>query len=400
MDVVCVSELSCDNPWLPVAQAHIMRQFALGGDRVLFVNPPLRWLADYRQLRRDRSARIKATTLWRQAPRQSQHNFREYTPPPLVPLNRVRQRLVYRAILRLNQAIYRAAVRAAMARIGMTRPLLWIALDPLLGQALINAIAEQLVVYHVTDNLSGFGVYNPELELIEQEVARSAQLVVCTSEQLRERMLVHNPRSFCVPNAVNIEHFKQALGDLPEPADLSHVPHPRAMYVGNLEDRVDLDLLRNVSEQLTHVAIVLIGPVEPRVREEIRRWGRPNMYVLGPRPHAVIPAYLRAADVALIPHRVNDLTRYMYPLKLHEYLATGTPVVSTDLPPLQPFRSVVTVADGPRQFIDGVRFALSHEDSDLRARRIAVAESNDWHSRARALADLVHGAQHQAVLTR
>jgi glycosyltransferase involved in cell wall biosynthesis len=212
-------------------------------------------------------------------------------------------------------------------------------------------------------------------------------------------MLAHNPRSVCVPNAVNIAHFKQALGDMPEPEDLSRVPHPRAMYVGNLEDRLDLDLLRSVSEQLPHVAIVLVGPAESRVREEITRWGRSNVYLLGPRPHAVIPAYLRAADVALIPHHVNDLTRYMYPLKLHEYLATGKPVVSTNLPPLQPFRSVVTLADGPGQFVEGIRVALSEEDSELRAQRIAVAESNDWSNRAQTLAGLVHDTQRQAVPT-
>ena len=61
----------------------------------------------------------------------------------------------------------------------------------------------------------------------------------------------------------------------------------------------------------------------------------PNIHLLGPRPYAELPAYLRGADVGLIPALINDYTRAMFPMKFFEYLAAGLPVVATPLPALE-----------------------------------------------------------------
>ena len=52
-----------------------------------------------------------------------------------------------------------------------------------------------------------------------------------------------------------------------------------------------------------------------------------------------MPRYVKAFDVGLVPYRLSDYTANVYPTKLNEYLAMGTPVVATDLagdPALQP----------------------------------------------------------------
>ena len=41
---------------------------------------------------------------------------------------------------------------------------------------------------------------------------------------------------------------------------------------------------------------------------------------------------IHAADVCVVPHRLNRLTMAMSPLKLYEYLAGGRPVAASDLP--------------------------------------------------------------------
>ena len=44
---------------------------------------------------------------------------------------------------------------------------------------------------------------------------------------------------------------------------------------------------------------------------------------------------MAAADVGLVPHLETPMTVTMSPLKLYEYLAAGTPVVASDLPPMR-----------------------------------------------------------------
>ena len=72
----------------------------------------------------------------------------------------------------------------------------------------------------------------------------------------------------------------------------------------------------------------------------------PNVYFLGSKPTSDLSRYPQHFDVCLMPYRVNDYTKYIYPLKLHEYLATGRPVVSVPLPALRGYEHLVEIASG------------------------------------------------------
>ena len=55
---------------------------------------------------------------------------------------------------------------------------------------------------------------------------------------------------------------------------------------------------------------------------------------------------------------LNDATRSIYPLKLHEYMATGKPVVATAIPAVDGFRNLMYVAANENQFVEQVALAL------------------------------------------
>ena len=49
----------------------------------------------------------------------------------------------------------------------------------------------------------------------------------------------------------------------------------------------------------------------------------------------MLPAYLAAMDVGLIPFKQDHVTYHADPIKAYEYLAAGLPVVATDMPALR-----------------------------------------------------------------
>jgi len=83
-------------------------------------------------------------------------------------------------------------------------------------------------------------------------------------------------------------------------------------------------------------------------------------------------------DATIIPYKCNEATRNIYPLKLHEYLAAGRPVVSAPLPALEPFADVVALAPDHAAFVACLEEALAQDNDEMRAKRQRVARANSW----------------------
>jgi glycosyltransferase involved in cell wall biosynthesis len=74
-----------------------------------------------------------------------------------------------------------------------------------------------------------------------------------------------------------------------------------------------------------------------------------------------------------------DYTKYIYPLKLHEYLACGRPVVSSPIRSVQEFARVVRLARTAEEWSQALSDALAASGSveQMEARR-NVAREHDW----------------------
>src|SRR5262249_2463015 len=149
----------------------------------------------------------------------------------------------------------------------------------------------------------------------EEQLFREADLVFVTSERLRERAARFSSRVHLFPFGVNLERFGEVLAAAePPPDDIAGIPKPIAGYVGGLHQWVDLQLLGGAAARLPDVSLVLVGP-EQEDCSSLRRY--PNVHLLGQRPHADVPRYVKAFDVGLVPYRLSDYTANVYPTKLN-----------------------------------------------------------------------------------
>jgi glycosyltransferase involved in cell wall biosynthesis len=104
-------------------------------------------------------------------------------------------------------------------------------------------------------------------------------------------------------------------------------------YAGTLEAYQGIPLLLDSMERLGDEYRLVLAGGDPQQVEDLRRSlaGRglqERVVLLGRQPAAEIPALLQAADVLVSPRsRGTNI-----PLKVYSYLASGVPVVATDLP--------------------------------------------------------------------
>lgn len=389
LDWVCISVLDWNHPTLNSTQAALAHNLAARGHRVFFVNPPLRWLTDFKQTRSYKWLRQKLTG-WRKGFVPVSPNFYGFTPPPHLPQNRLPAARLYEAVSGFNRLTFLSSLRRALAPYNVQRPILWIALEPLMGAAALGKLNEQLSFYHCTDELGGFGTLSPYLLELEAEVINRSDMLIATSQNLYEAKKAFNSNSFYLPNAADVNHFKQSLAPLPEPPELAVIPSPRFGFVGQIEYRFDTELIYWVAKTRPDWHFVLIGPVQQEYVTNPPLLSLPNVHTLGPRPSAQLPAYLRHLDVTLIPYKLNKLTEGIYPLKLHEYLAAGKPVLATRLPSLLPFDDLISLVDNPEEFIRKGEEALQTAgDAAAIAQRVTIAEANSWDRRIEALLELV-----------
>ena len=117
------------------------------------------------------------------------------------------------------------------------------------------------------------------------------------------------------------------------------------------------------------------------------------MHLLGKKDYPVLPTYLKAFDVAVIPFKINDLTTGVNPVKLYEYLAAGKPVVSSKLPEVLPFAPAVKLASTPAEFVAQVEEALADNTPAGVAERVALAEENSWENRAEVMSNAIISRQ-------
>ncbi len=183
-----------------------------------------------------------------------------------------------------------------------------------------------------------------------------------------------------VPNGVDPGEWS---GSQPAPDWFRSLPGPRLLYVGSLESRFDVGALATAARALPNASFALVGPLlEPDHFAELRRL--PNVHLRPPAPRSEVVGLVTAADVCLLPHLDNALTRAMSPLKLYEYLAGGAPVAALDLKPIRHVSPRVVIRDDLAQAI-GEALALGRaSESD----RQAFAEANSWRKRQEPILQL------------
>lgn len=279
-----------------------------------------------------------------------------------------------RLVEAINRRMLGGQLRGELARRGMVKPLFWASLPS--AAAVLDAVPHGPVVYYCGDDFSALaGVdHRPVAELERRLVAR-ANLILAASPELAARFPAS--KTILLPHGVDYELFSRPA---PRAPDLPS-GGPVAGFYGSLAEWVDVGLIAAAARALPHWRFELIGEAQTDLSALD---GLPNLWRLGPRPHAALPSYVQHWDVALLPFRDNEQIRACNPLKLREYLAAGAPVAATWFPALAPYRELISIARGPEDFAQAILRAAGERDA-APARRARVA-GESWDARARDLA--------------
>ncbi len=168
----------------------------------------------------------------------------------------------------------------------------------------------------------------------------------------------------------------------PEPLDLAAIPHPRAVYVGALSMRFDLEAVRELAASGIHV--VIVGLAAPEAVLELAATD-PHVHLVGERAPEQAVAYLLHCDVGIVPHTDEPFTRSMEPHKAYNYAAAGLPIVTLHTAHARVLDEWLVATEDRAMFVDAVHAAVAA--GRLTAEQVAAARALTWDRVAAELLD-------------
>ena len=214
---------------------------------------------------------------------------------------------------------------------------------------------------------------------MEQELAEKVDLILVVSKTLARKFT--HPNTIILPHGVDYPLFSSPAArgdDLPENG-------PIAGFYGSISAWLDTDILAQSAIALTSWKFVFIGDIKTDVSS---LKALPNVYFLGSRPHDQLPSYVQHWNVAILPFRSNQQIDACNPLKLREYLASGTPIASTSFPAVREYENLVAI-QSPKEPFSRVILRANNQREE-RASRQARVSTESWQHRATQLEALIN----------
>lgn len=185
---------------------------------------------------------------------------------------------------------------------------------------------EDISIFDAVDDWSMHPSYKNQSAKLRKNyevIKQKADFIFTVSEELKDRLFDDRENVYWIPNGVDLKHFKKSESSI----DLKF-KRPIIGYSGVIQSRVDFSLVKYLAQKNPDKSFVFIGPIWKDAQVNLVK-DLLNVYFLGRVSYNELPNYLYQFDAAIIPHKIDQFTKSMDPLKLYEYLACGLPVVTT-----------------------------------------------------------------------
>lgn len=234
---------------------------------------------------------------------------------------------------------------------------------------------------------------------------RRVEKVISTNTWKRDKLMevfgVPREKVFVTPNAVDLKDFMNTMCQGEARARLK-LPENRvtAVYTGQLYGWKGVNTLIEASKLLLGVLVYIVGGTAAEIDKLKNAHGEiSNVVFVGQRPHTEIPVWLAAADMLILPNTAKEeiSKHYTSPVKLFEYMASGRPIIASDLPSIREVVDETVVhffePDSPEDLAAKMEEVMKNSESALAKAQNAkeAVKRYTWEARAASILKFLQG---------
>ncbi len=213
------------------------------------------------------------------------------------------------------------------------------------------------------------------------------------AEEAKKIFKIAEENITCEPSAVDIDEFnikisqEEAREKLGLPADKKIV-----LYTGHLYGWKGVDTLAESVDYLPDNALVIfVGGTDFDIGRFKEKYGHnKKIMIAGFKLHQEMPLWQKAADVFVLPNTAKENISKFYtsPMKLFEYMASGRPIIASDLPSIREIlnenNSVLVEPDNPKELAEGIKEVLQDRQLGDRISKQAFSDVREYTWKKRA----------------
>ncbi len=199
--------------------------------------------------------------------------------------------------------------------------LLVIGKPSLLALDLSRQLGWKNIFFDAMDNYPAFfkGYSSLSMASIEKKVASTVNTVICSSHSLQDKFLKLANVELCL-NACTSDFIINSCREEIE-CDKNVV----FGYVGTIASWFDWNWVIELAALNPLSKILLIGPLKTLKPVNLPK----NIIIEKAISHDEVPTVLSQIDVGIIPFQINEITKFVDPIKFYEYSAKKIPLLST-----------------------------------------------------------------------
>ena len=217
------------------------------------------------------------------------------------------------------------------------------------------------------------GSIKPDKVRKNKVLVMKADLTICLSKFTEERLSKYGDNVIYLKNSSSLRSFNQNKESNVDEHYSFRSNKKLIGYLGTVRNWIDFSFIEEVLKKLKEVNVVL-----KNINMKLLFKKYENFFTIGFVHPDRIYDHIKKFDAGIIPFKVNNFTRSVFPNKFFEYAVCNIPVVSTNLPELEEYRNDIGYAKTQSEFAEYCRMALNGEFDDKIIRNRKNAEENTW----------------------
>jgi len=292
------------------------------------------------------------------------------------------------AIRKINYKLIYLQVKIVAAFLKIKRPIIFETIPT--ANEIAPRLKPILEVVNRVDKMSAFSETDSKyIETLEKSQISRAQRTYYTSQLLlKDEANWHNGKGIFLDHGIDLDLFKPKSSSATIPDELADITTPIIGFFGGIDDYViDIELLEQLADEFSDCTLVLIGQATCDISSLT---SKPNVIYFGMSTLAFVARIGAFFDVAILPRKNDEWTKYTNPIKIKEYLGLGLEIVSMEIPEIQKYSKDIRIANDRDSFISQTKLALQSKSSINRRNELHKLVAQDsWDNRVKdILSDL------------